>query len=60
MAGRFIEIEESLYEQLQTVANGCGFESVDEFLEEFATKFSSGCSVTIGRSSDRLKKDRAA
>ena len=47
MSKMFVEIEDGVYENLQAVAERNGLDSVEKLLEEFAAKFSTGCSVTI-------------
>lgn len=44
---RLVEIEETVYSNLEKVAaeNGCA--TVEELLTKFAENFSTGCSVTL-------------
>jgi len=54
MKKQLVEIDEETFKQLEAVARENGFNSVEEFLTEFAYQFSRGCSVTLAGSAQRV------
>ena len=44
---KFVEIDEATYNQLEAIAKKNGCDTVEKLLTDFASDFSTGCSVTL-------------
>lgn len=44
---KFVQIDDATYGKLEALAEKNGYESVEKLLTDFASKFSTGCSVTL-------------